>query len=167
MCETAYSADAEINETLEAYSDLVYKLALSRTKSGPDAEDIFQEVFMRYISCKKVFESEEHKKAWLIKVTINCSNKLFGSAWMRHRASLDDTSDYTPPPEASDESGIFAAMSKLPASYRTVIHLFYYEDMSIRQISLALKKKEGTVKSQLNRARALLKNELKGEIEYV
>ena len=158
----------DISSTLEQYSDMVYKLAFSRAKNATDAEDIYQEVFLRYITSKVEFESEEHKKAWLLRVTINCGNKLFTSAWARHRAELDDaTVAAAPAPESSDESGLLAAMKKLPEDYRTVIHLFYYEDLSIKQICGILGKKEGTVKSQLNRARALLKKELKGEEERV
>ncbi len=158
-----YSRDDDINETLQRYSDMVYKLAFARTKNQSDAEDIFQEVFLKYISSGTSFESEEHKKAWLITVTINQSKKLFSSAWIRHRASLADAAEQAVPPlQLADEEGVAAAVLKLPAAYRLVIHLFYYEDLSLKQISSILNKKEGTVKSQLNRARALLKKELGG-----
>ena len=158
-----YSRDDDINETLQRYSDMVYKLAFARTKNQSDAEDIFQEVFLKYISSGTSFESEEHKKAWLITVTINQSKKLFSSAWIRHRASLADAAEQAVPPlQLADEEGVAAAVLKLPAAYRLVIHLFYYEDLSLKQISGILNKKEGTVKSQLNRARALLKKELGG-----
>lgn len=160
--------NAEIAGVLETYADMVYKLALSRCKNPSDAEDIFQEVFLRYISSNVTFESEEHRKAWLLRVTLNCGNKLFTSAWMRHRAPMDEQSlSAAPAPESGDEAGVLTAVRKLPAAYRTVVHLFYYEDMSIKQISGILGKKEGTIKSQLNRARALLKKELKGEFDDV
>ena len=160
-------AKQEISGVLERYGDMVYKLALSRTKNVSDAEDIFQEVFLRYITAESPFESEEHKKAWLLRVTINCGNKLFSSAWSRHRAEYDDAVlvEGASGVEASDEMGVAAAVGKLPEAYRVVVHLFYYEDLSIQQICKILDKKEGTVKSQLNRARALLKNVLKEEID--
>lgn len=168
MGKDGFIPNDNISSTLERYSDMVYKLAFSRTKNTSDAEDVFQEVFLRYITSKVAFESEEHKKAWLLRVTINCGNKLFTSAWVRRRAELDDaTLAAAPAPVSADESGVLAAIKKLPADYRTVIHLFYYEDLSIKQICESLGKKEGTVKSQLNRARALLKKELKGEEEHV
>lgn len=160
-------ANGEIDAVLAKYADMVYKLALSRTKNVSDAEDIFQEVFLRYITSGTQFESEEHRKAWLLRVTINCGNKLFTSAWSRHRAEYNDEvlTEASPGPEAKDELGITAAVQKLPEAYRIVVHLFYYEDLSIQQICQVLGKKEGTVKSQLNRARALLKKELKEKIE--
>ena len=168
MENDSLSRDAEIDATLEAYSDMVYKLALSRTKNEDDAEDIFQEVFLRYISSNLKFESQEHRKAWLLRVTINCSNKLFSSSWSRRRVSLnEEILSAAPGLEAKDEMGVLAAVGKLPEAYRTVIHLFYYEDLSIRQICEILHKKEGTVKSQLNRARKLLEKELKGDFDYV
>lgn len=178
MVETAFCSNAGVDTILSDYSDLVYKLAFSRTKNAADAEDVFQEVFMRYISSGTEYESEEHRKAWLIRVTINCTNKLFASAWRRHRTSLDAVESLDAEaalslgavgsaPECVDESGVLAAVTRLPLAYRTVIHLFYYEDLSVRQISLALHKKEGTIKSQLNRARVMLKKELEREGDYV
>ena len=153
----------DFNQLIERQGQLVYKLAYARCGNQADAEDIFQEVFLKYISSGTSFESEEHKKAWLITVTINQSKKLFSSAWIRHRASLADAAEQAVPPlQLADEEGVAAAVLKLPAAYRLVIHLFYYEDLSLKQISGILNKKEGTVKSQLNRARALLKKELGG-----
>ena len=112
-----YSRDDDINETLQRYSDMVYKLAFARTKNQSDAEDIFQEVFLKYISSGTSFASEEHKKAWLITVTINQSKKLFSSAWIRHRASLADAAEQAVPPlQLADEEGVAAAVLKLPAA---------------------------------------------------
>lgn len=161
MGDTPFRPDADAGELLNEYADLIYKLAFSRMKNAADAEDIFQEVFLRYVSRRPSFDSEEHRKAWFIRVTINCCNKLFASAWRRHRASLDEAVEgIGGEPRCQDESGVLAAVGKLPPAYRTVVHLFYYEDLSIQQISSALRKKEGTIKSQLNRARAMLKQEL-------
>lgn len=169
MEASGLTKDADINQTLSDYSDLVYKLALSRTKNPADAEDIFQEVFLKYMTSGGPFESEEHKKAWLIRVTLNCSKKLFSSAWFRHHASLtEDTLHLSSEFELRDEEGVYEAVQKLPENYRVVIHLFYYEDMSIKEISSTLRKKEGTIKSMLNRARAILRQNLReGETEYV
>ena len=80
-----FRPDAAAGELLEEYADLIYKLAFSRMKNAADAEDVFQEVFLRYFSKRPVFDSEEHRKAWLIRVTLNCCNKLFASAWRRHQ----------------------------------------------------------------------------------
>jgi len=168
MSEPALRADAGPGEALAAYGDMVYKLAFARTKNSADAEDVFQEVFLRYITAGVSFESEEHRKAWLIRVTVNCSNKLFASAFRRRGVPLEEAAPLSvDAPSCEDESGVLAAVQRLPLPYRTVVHLFYYEDLSIRQICEALHKKEGTVKSQLNRARAMLQKELKGAFDDV
>lgn len=152
----------EIQEVINKYKDMVYKLAYSRTKNQADAEDVFQEVFCRYFRNKTQFESDEHKKAWLIRVTVNCSNKLFSSAWFRRTMPLEENIEFD-----EEENFVYYSVMQLPLKYSTVIHLHYYEDMSISEISTALKIKESTIKSQLHRARALLKVMLEGEYEDV
>lgn len=150
-------------ELIQKYFNMVYKIALSRTGSVHHAEDVVQETFLRYLKSDKEFETEEHLKAWLIRVTINCSKSIFLSSW--YKKSIPLTEDITfDSPEKSD---VYYAALALPQKYRTVIHLFYYEDMSVRQISETLGIKESTVKSQLHRGRELLKENLKGVYEDV
>lgn len=159
--EITFSTDDLINDILAKYSNMVYRLALSRTKNISDAEDILQEVFLRFINNRIEFENEEHRKAWLIRVTVNCSNKLLKSAWFRRTVPLEEELKF----ESKEKSDIYYAVLELPLKYRTVIHLFYYEDLSIAQISRILAVKESTIKSQLSRARQLLKVKLKGEFD--
>ena len=147
----------EVIISLNKYSNMVFRLAFARTKNNHDANDIMQEVFLRYMKNKKEFKDEEHKKAWLIKTTINCSKTLLTSAWFRKTTSLEDNIVE----ELKEKSEVYYALLKLSKKYRTVIHLFYYEDMSIAEISSLLNVKESTIKSQLNRARNKLKEILK------
>jgi RNA polymerase sigma-70 factor, ECF subfamily len=160
--EIAFSADDQFREVLSTYSNMVYRLALSRTKNVSDAEDILQEVFLRLVNKRPEFTSEEHRKAWLIRVTVNCSNKLITSAWFRRTTPLKEELKF----ETKEKSDVYYAVLELPLKYRTVIHLFYYEDLSIAQISHILSMKESTIKSQLLRARHLLKIKLKGEFDH-
>nr|WP_300005227.1 sigma factor-like helix-turn-helix DNA-binding protein [Tissierella sp.] len=155
--------DQHISEIINLYSDMVYKLALARTKNKYDADDVFQEVFIRYMKNKNKLISPDHTKAWLIRVTINCSNNIFSSSWFRKTVYFIDTLSFSTP----ENRGIYSSVMELPKKYRTVIHLFYYEDMSISDISTTLDIKEGTIKSQLHRGRILLKNILEGEIDDV
>lgn len=152
-----------IEETINKYSDMVYRLALARTKNTSDAEDIFQEVFIRLIKNIDNLHGEAHIKPWLIRVTINCSKTLLTSSWFKRTASLEDTLKFSTP----EKTSIYYAVLDLPIKYRTVIYLFYYEDLSINEISETLKTKESTVKSQLSRGRSLLKKNLKGEDFHV
>ncbi|MEQ8200551.1 MAG: sigma-70 family RNA polymerase sigma factor [Syntrophomonadaceae bacterium] len=148
-----------IDEVINKYSELVYRLAYARVNSKSDADDIFQEVFIRYVRKNPEFASEEHRKAWLIKVTINCSKKLWSSAWFRKTTPLEDGVAF----EMQETSDLHNTMAGLPIKYRTVIHLFYYEDLSIEEISNILSIKPSTIRTQLTRARAMLKDVLKGE----
>ena len=151
-------------EIIEKYFNMIYHLAASQVKNRTHADDIVQDVFLKYIQNQKSFESEEHIKAWLIRVTINCSKSLFTSSWFKKTTPLEDEEFVFDMEEKSD---VFYAVSELPLKYKSVIHLFYYEDMSIAEISAALKIKEATIKSQLSRGRELLRNKLKGGVNGV
>lgn len=148
-------------KVIKFYANMVYRLSFARTGTKCDADEVFQEVFMRYIKKQPVFENEEHRKAWLIRVTINCSNKLWNSAWKRKIKPLEETIPF----ETKDDVDLYTELQQLPKKYREVIHLFYYEDMSLEEISQALNRKNSTVRTQLTRARALLKNMLKEDYD--
>ncbi|MBQ4526898.1 MAG: sigma-70 family RNA polymerase sigma factor [Clostridia bacterium] len=147
---------------IEKYFDMVYRLAFARTKNKSVADDVCQDVFLKYIKSDKEFESEEHIKAWLLKVTVNCSKSFFLSSWVKKTVPLSEDITF----EAPETSDLFTQVQKLPKKYATVIHLFYYEDMSIAQIAKLFNMKESTVKSHLFRARQELKNLLGERFDY-
>ncbi len=146
-----------IEIVLKTYSDMVYKLALSQTKNKANAEDIFQDVFIRLMKTETKFENSNHIKAWLIKVTLNCCKNLWNSAWFRRTTPLDED---LPVEDNFNEDSLYIKVMELPKKYRIVIHLFYYEDMSIADISKAMGIKKETVASQLSRGRSMLKQKL-------
>lgn len=148
----------------EKYFDSVYRLVLCRVKNRDAADDIVQDVFYKYIKTDKDFESEEHIKAWLIRVAINTSNSYFTSSHLRRTEPLDENMAVFDTEEKSD---VYYAVLELPQKYRTVIHLFYYEDLPIAKISEYLGINESTVKSQLKRARDMLSRKLKGGYDFV
>lgn len=150
-------------DIVEKYFNMVSKLALSQTKSRTSADDVVQEVFLRYIRGDTVFESEEHIKAWLIRVTINCSKNTFSNSWFKKTVPLTEEIAFC----SKEKSDVYYATLALPQKYRTVIHLFYYEELSVAQIAKYLKTKESTVKSQLHRGREMLREKLKGGFEDV
>ena len=153
----------EYQEIVEKYSNMVYRLAYFYTNSKYDADDIYQDVFLKYLQNKKQFENEEHKKAWLIRVTINCCKKLWLSSWKRKIIPLDYEIKF----EMEENIGLYNEIKKLPKKYRVVIHLFYYEQYSVKDISKILKQKESTIRTWLTRARKMLKNYIKEEDFYV
>lgn len=148
----------------EKYFDTVYRLALSQTKDKFMAEDVTQDVFLRFIRSDKDFLSEEHVKAWLIRVTVNRCKSLFSSFFFKKTVPLTEEIRCEEP----EYSEIWTAVAKLPLKYKTVVHLFYCEDMSVKQISACLALNESTVKSRLKRGREQLKEILKGwdDIEF-
>lgn len=148
----------EASEIVEQYADLVYKFALSLTKQKDVADDVFQEVFLRYAKRKPSFESEDHARAWFFTVTKNCCRTHFTSAFMRHTAPLEEDI----PMLQKEEHALYFYVLKLPAAYRSVIHLFYYEGLSTLQIAAILHKKDATIRTQLKRARERLKVLLEG-----
>ncbi len=143
---------------IETYFNMVYKLALSQTKNKSSADDVTQEVFLRYLKNTKNFESEEHRKAWLIRVTLNCSKNVFSNAWFQKTVPLSEELVF----EEQETGEVYYAVLELPLKYRSVIHLFYYEDLSVEEISTVLNRPQSTVKSQLFRGRELLRSKLNG-----
>lgn len=166
MAELSLCTKDSFDEILEKYSDMVYRLAFSRVSNTYDANDILQDVFLKYIKSNKEFNDEEHRKAWLIKTTINTSKTLVLSAWNRRR-SADEISENVGEydknlKQVETKSAVYSVVMQLPQKYRTVIHLFYYEDMSVLDITKVTGQSENTVKSQLYRARNILKEKLEG-----
>lgn len=154
----------EIEEILEKYSDMVYRVAFSYTRHIETAEDVCQNVFLKYIEYNKEFESEEHRKAWLIKVALNECKRVYRSAYYRHTVPLEDIYEAKQEPEDT----LFIEIMKLPLKYRKVLHLFYYEEYSAKEIGDILGIRENSVTSQLTRARKKLKKILEdGGFEYV
>lgn len=134
-------------------SDMVYRLAFSQMKNKDDAEDVYQEVFYRYIRKKQKFDTLEHEKAWFIRVTLNCSKTFMKSFWKTKVSNIEEFEDY---PTVEKEDLIFALV-QLPKRYNAVLHLFYYEDLSVETISQILKTSKSNVRMLLTRARRMLK----------
>ncbi|MEI5993930.1 RNA polymerase sigma factor [Candidatus Enterococcus mansonii] len=160
----------DVDEIVEEYADMVYRIAFVQMKNQSDAEDIFQEVFLRLVKYSHTIKGEEHIKPWLIRVTINCCKKQFDSAWRKKTTSMDEEQM----PEQADEraSAAFAigdneelldACLSLPEAQQLVIHLFYFEGYSIREISTLVEQSESSVKTRLSRAREALRKKMKGD----
>lgn len=147
---------------IEKFKQNLFAAAFSVCRSREDSEDAVQDAFIRYHTSDKEFESEEHIKAWLIRVTVNRAKDI---AFSYHRRNSVPLEEYTAsiPFESTEESNLFTAVMNLDKKYRTVIHLFYYEEYKIDEIAGILGKSPGTVKSLLSRARQLLKKTLKEE----
>lgn len=152
----------EAERLIEAYADAVYRLAYARTGSREDAEDVTQETFLRLVRTGPRFRDGEHCRAWLLRVAMNCAADLHRSAWRRHTRPLEEAEHLTISPEEPG-NGVMEAVLALPERYRTVVHLYYYEELSAAEIAAILGKREGTVNTRLCRARAMLRAKLEEE----
>lgn len=150
--------EVNMKQIIDEYADMVYRIALTRCRCIENAEDVFQEVFMRLSIKSPKFESKEHEKAWLIRVTINLTKNVRESAWNRKVVRLDESMVFN----TKEENDVYSTVCELPQNYRTVIYLFYYEGYKVKEISNILNKNEGTIKTWLFRAREILREKLEG-----
>lgn len=142
-----------LESSIERYSDTVVKTAYSYLKSRADAEDIAQEVFLTLYQSDVIFITEEHRKAWLIRVTINKCKNYLKSRWFRDREELTEDLPYIP----EEQSEVLNAVFSLNTKYRLPVHLYYYEGYSIKEIGQILDMSAATVGTRLARGRRMLK----------
>ena len=153
-----FCSPSELEEVMGRYQTMVFRLAYSYTRSRSDAQDMCQEVFLRYFCSRPPFASEEHRRAWLLRVTVNRCKTHLTSWWVRRTVPLDDRIPMPEPePLALDE-----ALRQLAEKDRLVIHLFYYEECSTQEIARMMRTTEGAVRTRLTRARQRLGKILEG-----
>lgn len=131
-------------QLVSVYGDMVYRLAYAQTRSRHDADDIFQEVFLQTVRKRPVFDSVEHEKAW-----------------RRHDTPLDDRIPFPEP----EDSALDEALRRLTPKYRTAVHLFYCEGYTAEEIARMSGEKPSTIRTRLTRARAQLRELMKGELD--
>jgi RNA polymerase sigma-70 factor (ECF subfamily) len=148
-----------INNLIEKYANIMLRCAYSYCGNQADAEDVIQEVFIKYMRKSPIFKDDNHEKAWFLRVTINTAKDYANSFWYRRTEGINENI----PSENKDEIDIWELVRKLPQKYRIVIQLFYQEGYSIKEISSILKLRASTVGTQLDRARELLKKMSKEE----
>ena len=153
-----FENDAE--QIIRDHADMIYRMAFAHVRNRSDADDVMQEVFLRYIRRRPVFESEEHCRRWFLRVTANVTKSMNNSAWMRYIIPLEQEIFEEP-----EENRLADALFRLPPKYRDVIHLHYYEGYKTEEIAEILGRKPATVRSQLARAREKLAELLKEEWE--
>lgn len=150
-----------IKQIVEANTQSMFRAAYSLLGDKADAEDAVQEAFLRLVEKDPVFRDDEHEKAWLLRVTINISKNMIKAS---ERKNLTVTEDI--PYDTKQNNDVLRCVSTLPERYRSVIHLYYYEGYSIKEIASILKLPSATVGTRLSRARSLLKNILEGDVEF-
>ena len=151
-----------VQELATLYQSNLFAVSFNICKNAQDAEDIVQDTFVQYYTTKKEFESEQHIRAWLIRVAVNKAKNVTRTFWRRNKISIEDYME-TLVFETPEAENLFETVMHLPEKYRIVIHLYYYEDYTVREIADILKLSESNVKIRLSRGRALLKEALKEE----
>ena len=147
---------------IDRYQNMVYGLALARTGSREDADDVFQEVFLALFRSGKTFREEEHRKAWLLRTTLNQSRRVTSSTWRTRTVPLEEGEAVARPFRMSEENRVWEALQSLPEDYRLPLYLFYFEELPTDQIAKALGIRPGTVRMRLSRGREQLRTLLKG-----
>lgn len=148
----------EFTKVYEKYVDDVYRLCFSFMKNPMDAEDVVQETFLKYLRTEKDFASEQHRKAWLIVTASNHCKDLLKN-WWRKRKNLDDYGEFWDY-EKQNRDEMLELVMGLPAKYKTVVYLYYYEGYDSSEIASILHKPASTVRTYLQKARKLLKQEI-------
>ncbi len=157
-------SEQEINRVIEQYSNMVRRLCMIHLKNYADTEDIFQTVFLKYALSSVIFESEEHEKAWFLRVTINACKDLLKSFFRNRTVPLDELIEQ-PAEMPPDYREVLEAVLALPSKYKDAVYLHYYEGYTAPEISRILGKNVNTVYTLLNRSRQLLREKLGGD-EY-
>ena len=148
----------DVIELFEEFSDMVYKIAFVRVSQSSDADDVFQDVFMRLVKHASKLRSREHAKAWLIRCTMNCCNSHHRSAWQKKTVGMEDSIYSGQTDLGYEHIELLDAVRSLTPEHQEVIHLFYYEGYSGKEIADILVIGENTVKSRLRRARMELQS---------
>lgn len=151
----------DIKQICTKYGDPLYAAAFNICRQRQDAEDAVQEALFRFIRTDKEFESEEHIKAWLIRVTINVAKSMYTSIWHKNRVAYEEYMEEIPFESGSDRDLMEVVLS-LPEKYRIIVHLYYYEGYKTREIAGILRLSENTVKTRLAASRKILRKKLEG-----
>ncbi len=151
-----------VQELAALYQRSLFAAAFNMCKNKQDAEDVVQDTFVQYYTTKKEFESEQHVRAWLMRVAVNKAKNINRTFWRRNKVSIEDYME-TLVFETPEAETLFETVMQLPEKYRIVIHLYYYEDYTVSEIADILKLSESNVKIRLSRGRGMLRNALKEE----
>ena len=160
---TSFGTDESVRRAVTAYSRMLLRLAMTRLPSSADAEDVVQEVFLKLLTARPQFRDAEHEKAWLIRTTLHRACDMARSAERRNLPL--EAAEAVPGRELPEPSPVLSAVRALPAKYSAVIHLYYYEGYSIKEISQLLRLPVPTVGTRLSRGRERLRELLKEDVE--
>ncbi len=155
-------SEQEVNAAIDRYADTIRRVCMLYLKNSADTEDVFQTVFLKYLLSDQVFESQEHEKAWFLRVAVNACKDLRKSFFRSRTVSLEELTDL-PAQLPEDHREVLEAVLSLPRKNREVVYLHYYEGYTAPQISQILGKNASTVYTLLTRSRQMLREKLGGD----
>ena len=155
------SISQQAAQILDTYGDTILRYAYSYLHNQSDTEEVLQDTLIQFLKTRPVFESDEHEKAWLLRVTLNCLKSHWRMAWRQHDTPLDDRIPFPEP----EDSVLDEALRRLTPKYRTAVHLFYCEGYTAEEIARMSGEKPSTIRTRLTRARAQLRELMKGELD--
>ena len=155
------SISQQAAQILDTYGDTILRYAYSYLHNQSDTEEVLQDTLIQFLKTRPVFESDEHEKAWLLRVTLNCLKSHWRMAWRRHDTPLDDRIPFPEP----EDSALDEALRRLTPKYRAAVHLFYYEGYTAEEIARMSGEKPSAIRTRLTRARAQLRELMKGELD--
>ena len=147
------------------YSGMILRLCFTYSLGRADAQDICQNVFLKLLQSDRRFDGEGETRAFIIRVTINECKDVLKSGWRRRSVPLDELIEREVPFLPSEDTGVLAAVQRLPVRYREAVYLYYYEGYNAEEIAAMVGAKPAAVRQRLARAREKLRKELEG-IEY-
>lgn len=155
-------SEEQANKAIDMYADTVRRICMLHLKSPADTEDIFQNVFLKYVLHDDDFTDAEHEKAWIIRVTINACRDQLKSFFRSRTVPLDAIAELAEQPPA-EYSEVLEAVLSLPTKYKDAVYLYFYEQYTAVEIGKMLGKKVNTIYTLLARAKSMLKDKLGGE----
>jgi len=163
MNDVPSRADGDLNEIITRYQSMVYGLALARTGSPQDADDVFQETFLAYCRSAKTFRDEQHRKAWLLRTALNMARRVTSSTWRQKIVPLEAGEDVPALFREPEENRVWQALLSLDEEQRLPLYLYYFEELSTDEVAQALHLRPGTVRMRMSRGRDKLRDLLKGD----
>ncbi len=153
--------DKVFEQAVREHANTVFRVAYHAVKDRPEAEDVTQTVLLRLYQYHGDFQSGDHLKHWLLRVTVNESRKVLRSPWRKRRVPLEDWDGAAA--EEPEDLGVLEAVMALDTKYRLPVYLYYYEDCSVQEIAAALGANPSTIQTWLQRAREKLRTALTEE----
>ena len=147
---------------VQRYSGMILRLCFTYSLGRADAQDICQNVFLKLLQSDRRFDSEGETRAFIIRITINECKDVLKSGWRRRSVPLDELIEREVPFLPEENTGVLAAVQRLPIKYREAVYLYYYEGYNAEEIAAMVGAKPAAVRQRLARAREKLRKELEG-----